>query len=64
MSIVIVIIIIKINYVCEGERERGIKFNTRITNTTPNKSAHMQTDSPLLDSDTSLAGEIGSDCNL
>jgi hypothetical protein len=47
----------------EGRKERGereIKFNTCITNTTPTKSAHRQTDSPLLDSDTSIAGEIGS----
>jgi hypothetical protein len=41
-------------------REREIKFNTYITNTIPTKSAHRQTDSPLLDSDTSLTGEIGS----
>jgi hypothetical protein len=38
----------------EREREREIKFNTCITNTTPTKSAYRQTDSPLLDNDTSL----------
>ncbi len=44
----------------EGGEEREIKFKTCIANTTPTKSAHRKTDSPLLDSDTSLVGEIGS----